>query len=152
MNRDDLHHTATLFRKLDQEQLGALIQVARETSYKSDTVIMRYGDRDRDIIVILEGAVSVEIPTGDNQYLQVARLGQYETIGEMNFILPLRRTAQIKAIQDVSCLVFDYYGLCDFFRKNPEIALKVFEAINVSMVEKLGRSIDHLVETSSVAG
>ena len=145
MKPDERLNSATLFRKLDPEQIRALVQVARETRYERGSTIMHYGDRDRDIIVILEGEVSVEIPTGNDQFVQVAQLGRYETIGEMTFILPLRRTAHIKASQDVTCLVFEYCALCDFFRKNPEITVKVFEALNVTMVEKYGRSIDSLI-------
>ena len=67
---------------------------------------------------------------------QVSELGSGSLIGEMNFVIPSRRTADVVAVTPTRITVFPYLGLTELLKGHPVLAAKIFQAINEALVTK----------------
>ncbi len=125
-----------LYRYLSAEEASKLQAIAKRQSYKANDTLISIGNRSRDIICIERGSVSVRISDSEGKPLEVASLKQGNLIGEMNFIIPTRRTANVVALSDVDAEILPYNELCSVLRSEPLLASKVFAALNHQLSEK----------------
>ena len=77
---------------------------------------------------------------------QVAELPEGEIIGDQNFVIPVRRTANVKAVGEVEVSRFPYNDTIELLRKETLIASKIFAAINDSVAEKMMRTMEKYLE------
>jgi CRP-like cAMP-binding protein len=125
-----------LYRYLSVEETSRLQAIAKKQNYKANDTLISIGNRSRDIICIQSGNVSVRIVDSEGNPVEVANLNQGSLIGEMNFIIPTRRTANVVALSDVEAEILPYNQLCDLLRAEPLLASKVFAALNLQLSEK----------------
>lgn len=125
-----------LLRFLDKEEILALKKTSRTHDFIAHEVIIRVNDRNRDMISIDEGSVSIQIESIEGKVIEVDRIHDGNLIGEMNFVIPTRRTANVVAITEIEATIYPYKELTDLLKAEPIIAAKIFAAINHSLVDK----------------
>ena len=126
-----------LYCFLSEAEIVRLKSVAHQQHFQPQETIIRMGNRSRDIISLEQGKVSISIKQEDDCSREVARIDAGNLIGEMNFIIPTRRTADVIALCEVEAIVFPYAKLCKLLKSEPELAHKVFAALNVQLRNKL---------------
>jgi CRP-like cAMP-binding protein len=136
-----------LLKYLTAEEIGRVMTACRVENCASGDILIRSGDRNRDLIVVERGAVEVIITLRDGREITVAELHDNALIGEMNFVLPMRRTATIRAGADTVVQRFEYSRLTDLLRTEPGIAAKLFAAINDSQAETFIRTLERLLKS-----
>ncbi|MCD4650450.1 MAG: cyclic nucleotide-binding domain-containing protein [Candidatus Cloacimonetes bacterium] len=134
-----------LLKYLSKEQLTELAEVERKETYKNGEHIIRFGARDRDVFVIKKGAVGIWIESGGNE-VEVAQTGEGNITGEVNFIIPVRRSASLRAINRITVLRYPYLEMIQLLKNQPEIAARIFAAINDSIAAKNLKTIRGLSE------
>ncbi|PKN73323.1 MAG: hypothetical protein CVU50_03245 [Candidatus Cloacimonetes bacterium HGW-Cloacimonetes-3] len=129
-------NTHPLYCFLDADEIKLLQEVAVSYSFRAEETIIQAGNRSRDIICLEKGSVSIRIEEADGSTLEVARINEGNLIGEMNFIIPTRRTANVVALTDIEADILPYDKLCTLLKARPELAGKVFAALNLQLSDK----------------
>lgn len=125
-----------LYHDLSNEEIAKLKGIAKWQSYMPNDLIINTGNRSRDILCIERGFVSVRITDHQGSHVEVARLKEANLIGEMNFIIPTRRTADVLALSEVEAEILPYDKLCLLLSSEPLLASKVFAALNRQLCAK----------------
>src|SRR5438105_5213692 len=96
---------APLFRSMTHEALSELLDRCTQPLYLTDQTIVRQGDKDQSVYLILSGSVRVvqSIPDGEKENL-VADLGPGEVFGELAVLGTQARSATVRALGPTSCL------------------------------------------------
>lgn len=118
------------------EEISLLKAVGKSVTFVAHEKLISIGERTRDIICLEEGTVSVQVEDIDGGVHEVARIHEGNLVGEMNFIVPTRRTANVVALTEVDTLVYPYHELCNLLENNPGLAAKVFAALNLQLIDK----------------
>jgi CRP-like cAMP-binding protein len=129
----DLH---PLLRFLDPDDLKLLGGIVIEQDLPPGRTIIRINDRNRDIICLNEGTVAVRVEAGADGTRELTQINAPNLIGEINFIIPTRRTANVVALTPINVSIYPYLSLNVILRKNPRLAYKLFAALNQTLVQK----------------
>ncbi len=125
-----------VFRYLNENEIVEIEQICKRVQYNPKDIIIHTNDRNRDILSIESGSVSIQIELTDGTTKEVAQSHDGAIVGEMNFVIPTRRTANVVAITDVRAMIIPYNDLTDLLKQKPSLATKVFAAINCSLAKK----------------
>lgn len=135
-----------LLKYLDQNEMDKIAPIINTEKYKNGELIILLGDRNRDILIINKGSAAILILDENGEEKQVAELPEGEIIGDQNFVIPVRRTANVKAVGEVEVSRFPYNDTIELLRKETLIASKIFAAINDSVAEKMMRTMEKYLE------
>ena len=130
-----------LFSTLDASGVERLVSIAKAAAYKPNQVIVGVGQTADTFFVIVHGGVRV-VAVGKDQGKEVARLGAGQFFGEMGILNDEPRTADVRAIGEVQCLVFEKAGFLAVLEDYPQI-LHTLGAVGV---ERAGKLVDALEE------
>ena len=125
-----------LYCFLNPEEKKLLKQVVESQTFVAHEKIITIGERNRDIICLEEGSVSVQVEDFDGNVREVARIHEGSLVGEMNFIIPTRRTANVVALTEVEADVIPFDKLCNLLKEEPLLAGKIFAALNLQLKDK----------------
>jgi CRP-like cAMP-binding protein len=121
---------------MNEDEIMLLKGVAKSQCYLPGATIIQAGNRSRDIICLEKGSVSIQIEEIDGTIKEVAQITEGNLIGEMNFIIPTRRTANVIALTGIEADIFPFDKLCALLKTEPGLACKVFAALNLQLREK----------------
>lgn len=110
--------------------------IAIQKVYQPEELIIKEGERDRSLLIITKGKVKVVVHR-DNQPKTVATLPAESLIGELNFTIPLHRSADVCAMEKTEVLVFNYRDLCELLKSDNNISTKFFLGINHLLIERI---------------
>jgi len=125
-----------LYCFLNADEITLLKAVGKSVTFVAHEKLISIGERTRDIICLEEGSVSVQVEDIEGAVHEVARIHEGNLVGEMNFIVPTRRTANVVALTEVETHVYPYNELCKLLEENPSLAAKVFAALNLQLIDK----------------
>jgi len=129
-----------LFSTLDAPGVERLVAIAKATSYPPNETIVAVGQAADTFYVIVHGGVRV-VAVGKDEGKEVARLGPGQFFGEMGILNDEPRTADVRAIGEVHCLVFEKAGFLAVLEDYPQI-LHTLGAVGVERAGKLVDALD----------
>ena len=135
-----------LLKYLDKDEMELITPLIKTEKYRDGELIIFLGDRNRDILIINKGLAAILILDEKGMEKRVAELPKGEIIGDQNFVIPVRRTANVKAVGEVEVSRFPYHEMINLLRKEILIASKIFAAINDSLAEKMMRTMEKYLE------
>jgi len=91
------------------------------TPYKPEQIIFLEGDDSQDLYILVSG--SVDIHKGDQKIREVTREGSF--FGEMSFFLGGKRTASVKARNDVKAIRIPKEEINQFLQNHSDAAQKI---------------------------
>jgi CRP/FNR family cyclic AMP-dependent transcriptional regulator len=112
-----------LFADLPDDELAAIAQGCGEVSFAEGEWIVREGDPQTDLHVIVDGAVTVVIGNEDRRVL-----GKGSFFGEVSVLLEETASASILTRTPVRCLVVDAAGVKDFLVDHPQVMFRMLRA------------------------
>jgi len=127
-------HPLYCFLSLEEKKL--LKPAISSQTFVAHEKLITIGDRNRDVICLEEGSVSVQVEDFDGAVHEVARIHEGNLVGDMNFVIPTRRTANVVALTEIEADVISYDKLCLLLKEHPDLAYKVFAALNMQLREK----------------
>lgn len=95
----------------DVDELAALQALLERRQYGASVVLCREGEPADSLFFILAGEVSVNVPLAYQRQGRISTLGPGTAVGEMAMLDRGKRSADIVADTDVTCLVLDYARL-----------------------------------------
>ncbi len=135
-----------LLKYLNAQELKQVEKIAKKESYKTGSFILEERDKNRDIFVIKKGSVSICFIDEDKNEKYITTLFTGETFGEINFIIPVQRTAFVKALEDVEISRFPYYELLQFLKDDVSICAKICASLNDSLAKRVVRTTQEFVQ------
>jgi twitching motility protein PilT len=115
---------STLFRGLDAPKLETVAGYATLVEYQPGEPLTREGEPSDSFFVLLQGEATVSVDAGAEP-LEIARLGAYETVGEMGVVLRQKRSATVAATGRLLALRFDAERFRTLFDRVPGFALSL---------------------------
>ncbi len=145
MNAADVLNKVPLFSLMKEPDLERIANLARRHLYQGGETIIREGDRDGRLFVIVSGEVEVIKGMGGKKERRVRTLGPLNYFGEMALIDDLVRSASVVAKEETEVLILDQWELRQEIEKYPTMALELLQmlsqrirAIEKTMVNAIG--------------
>ncbi|MCA9615329.1 MAG: cyclic nucleotide-binding domain-containing protein [Sandaracinus sp.] len=116
-----------LFKSLDAELRGELLESGYVTSYEAGDVVFRQGDPGELLILVMRGRVRVETATPGGT-VQLAELGSGACVGEVSVLTGAPRTATVVAIDAVDAVAFAKHRIERILDRSPKVR-KILESL-----------------------
>lgn len=130
-----------IFAGLSDEDIQALMSVARKRTFRSGEVIFHRDDPGQVLYVIKEGKVKICLISPDGQEISLVVFGKGEYFGELALLDGLPRSADAIALERVECYTLQRSDFHNAIMKSPKIAIQVLEVLSRRL-----RSTDQQVE------
>mgnify|MGYP006293682567 CR=1 FL=1 len=145
MNRVSFLRGVPLFALLQEEELDRLAGQTEEHHVEAGTVVIREGDLDRRMFMIVSGRASVVIGLGTSKERTLVELGPRSYFGEMALIDDLVRSASVLALEETFLLSLQADTLLDSIGSHPSLAMELLQtmsrrvrALEKSLMNNLG--------------
>ena len=131
-----------VFRALDEPTRVELATRMRRRNYKASEPIFHLGAPGHSMMVILQGAVRVSLPSPKGRTIILADLGVGDVLGEVTLLDGMGRSADATAITNCSLAVLERRDVLPFLERRPEVCLTLLEL----MCARLRRSDERMSE------
>ena len=122
-----------LFAELDDDALARVGALFSEVEAPAGQVIVEHGLPGSGMFLLEEGTVSVELPSGP------VELGPGEFFGELAILADdVPRTARIRAVTAIRCLVIGRPDFRRLLEQEPRIAVAMLPVLAHRLADTLG--------------
>jgi CRP-like cAMP-binding protein len=126
-----------LFSAVSKKGIRSIVSAATEVDVEVGRVLVREGDYDRDLFVILRGEATVT-----QRERKLATLGPGDFFGELALLERSPRTATVRAATDMRVMVLGRREILDIVEREPTLARRMLEVL-ASRVRANERSVRH---------
>lgn len=120
-----------LFRYVAPESVDGVLERCTVLNVSRNEVLIRQGDHNRSLFVVLSGEFSVRFDSPDSDPFAV--LGRGETIGEMSLIDQKGASAYVVAADDSRLLVFDEESIWSLVRSSHAAACNLLNIVTARL-------------------
>lgn len=129
-----------LFSMMKKRELKNIADMAEVLLYEPGEMIIREGDSDGRLFVILAGEVAVVKNLGQSDERQLNTLGPGTYFGEMAVLGTSRRTASVKAASQAKLMCLAEFDLRAAMEKHPNIAVELLQLLARRLEEQEGKT------------
>jgi CRP-like cAMP-binding protein len=129
MKKSDLLAKVSLFSTMDPKDLEGLAERCARVRYGAGDLVIKEGDKDRRLFVIVSGAVDVIKGLGMKSERLLRSLGPLSYFGEMSLIDDMVRSARVRASEETELLSLDHETFVEGIRENPRLALELRQGL-----------------------
>lgn len=145
MNETEILSRVSLFSHLKNKDLKRIAKLSRYFTYRKGEKIIREGERDGSLFVIVSGEVEVIKNLGRGSEKCLRRLGPLCYFGEMALIDDLIRSASVIAKEDTRALCLDQWDLRQEIVKYPVLAIELLQMLN-RRIQALEKSLVNTID------
>jgi len=127
--RGELLAKGSLFSKLNERELDALVQVSRIQKLRPREELCHKGDPGSQVYLISKGRLKAMTTSAEGDDVVFSIMAPGEVCGELALLSGGRRTATITAIDESELIVLDRREFLPFLRTHPEVAIKLLEVL-----------------------
>jgi CRP-like cAMP-binding protein len=129
VKKADFLSTVNLFSHLKKEELQRLANQSRYCSFKFGDEIIREGERDDRLFILISGKVNVFKSYGTKKEKRLRTLEPPAYFGEIALIDDLQRSATVVALRDTRTLCLNKLNLDREIERSPIIAKKLLQML-----------------------
>src|SRR5713226_8825608 len=118
-----------LFADLADEDIRALMSMAKRRTFRNGEVIFHRDDPGQVLYVIKEGKVKICLISPDGQEMTLVVFGKGECFGEFAILDGLPRSTDAIALERVECYTLQRSDFHNAIMKNPKIAIQILEVL-----------------------
>jgi CRP-like cAMP-binding protein len=140
-----------LFSKLSPEELTALTLLLKAKKFAESEPIVYLGDDGSEFFIVQHGKVGVSHPDESGKEVTLAELGPGNFFGEISLLDGGPRTANVRAVVDVTLLSLERGQFVQFLLQHPAAAVHILTILGArqrELLEKL-RGIRNVNEAIS---
>ena len=130
MNKTDVLSKVSLFSEMKKSDLEMIAKLAQNELFQVGDTIIREGDRDGRLFVIVSGEVAVMKGLGKKNERHVRNLGPLTYFGEMALIDDLVRSASIVAKEQTEVLILDQWTFRQEIERYPAVAFELLRMLS----------------------
>lgn len=132
-------HEYPLFNGLNEEQMQAVMQVAREECFLPNAILFEEGQTAVEIFVLVKGEVE-ETFTVDEAKLSLLRpVAVGEIIGCPALVPPYTQSCTARCLGEIEVLAIQAEGLRELFAKDCHIASTIQQNVIQALLERIGK-------------
>jgi CRP/FNR family cyclic AMP-dependent transcriptional regulator len=145
MNRPELARVSgsALFASLPQVDHQRLLDICELVHVNKRDVIVRQGDTDRCMYIVLSGAFRVSVVSPEGKEISLDILEENDAFGEMALFDGMPRSAMVTATRSGQLLVLRREPFISLLGGFPDMAIRLLEVMSLRL-----RSADELYEDS----
>lgn len=128
------------FKSLSHRQLKEIEPLFFRREYEKDEFLFEHNQPGAALFLIEIGDVSIEIPSGSDQFSQVAILKPGSFLGELALLDNTPRSANARAVSGVAAYALFRNDLNKLAESHPEIAVHIFKGLSQVIGERLKRT------------
>lgn len=138
MREIDFLSRVPMFSLMKKEDLERLTDLAERHDFQPGAVIIREGDPDKRLFVILTGEVEVIKNLGTKREISLGTFGPFRYFGEMALIDDLLRSASVVARKDTRLLSLGQDSLRQEIMRYPTVAFELLQVLSrrIRAIEK----------------
>jgi CRP/FNR family transcriptional regulator len=121
--------TAPLFATLTDQELADVAEVAELVHYDSGQVVFKEGEFSSACYVITSGHASAVREFSGGRAMTLARFGPDDLFGELAMLDDERRSATIKALDELDAISVRGSDMRRLLREHPDIGVKMITAL-----------------------
>ncbi len=130
MKETEILSRVSLFSHLKNRDLKRVARLSRYCTYPKGKEIIREGEQDGSLFVVISGQVEVVKNLGQKSEKCLRRLGALCYFGEMALIDDLIRSASVVAREETRVLCIDQWDLRQEIVKYPVLAVELLQMLN----------------------
>jgi len=130
MNYMEVLSKISLFSQMKNRDLKRISKLAHKHSFKNGELIIREGEIDNRLFVIISGEVEIIKNQGSQKEKLLNVLRTYNYFGEMALLDDYVRTASVVAKENTEVLSLDQWNIREEIRKNPLIAIELLQSLS----------------------
>jgi CRP/FNR family transcriptional regulator/CRP/FNR family cyclic AMP-dependent transcriptional regulator len=140
MNDMEILSKISLFALIKKRDLRRIAKLAHHHSFKRGDLIIKKGEIDSRLFVIISDEVEVikRLGSQNEKSLNILRSNNY--FGEMALLDNYVRTASVVAREDTEALTLDQWNIREEIKKNPMIAIELLQTLS----RRLRKAEEHL--------
>jgi|GEM_PF-1041001 len=131
-----------LFADLDQASIDSLEAFTFRKKFAAGDVIVEEGRTGNGLYVVLSGSVEVIRGLSGSRPQRVAVLGPGEPFGEMALLGDWKRSASVRAVDDVECMGMDRWAFLAHLKTEPNLAIRMLQMLAERLAETNARLIE----------
>jgi nitrite reductase/ring-hydroxylating ferredoxin subunit len=120
--------SVSLFADLDEASIDGLVAFTFHKEYAAGEVIVEEGRTGNGLYVVLSGTVEVIQGVGASQK-RLRVLGPGEPFGEIALLGDWKRSASVRAIDDVECMGMDRWAFLAHLKTEPALAIRLLQMV-----------------------
>ncbi|MGD8982611.1 MAG: cyclic nucleotide-binding domain-containing protein [Desulfobacteraceae bacterium] len=138
MNEVEVLAKVSLFSGMKASDLERIASLAQSHVFQAGETIIREGDRDGRLFVVVSGEVDVIKGLGKKNERYVRTLGPLSYFGEMALIDDLVRSASVVAKGETGVLILDQWSLHQDIERYPAMAFELMRMLSqrIRAIEK----------------
>jgi CRP-like cAMP-binding protein len=125
MSNDEFLGRVPIFANCSAEEISAIAGVAQEGFFQPGQIIVTQGTPGQAFYMITRGRVEI---LRDQHSL--GAFGPGDFFGEMSLLDSAPRSATIRALDDVACLMLSSWDFKALLERHPSIAIKLLEVLS----------------------
>ena len=114
----DFLSSVALFRAVSEEDLKSILGIMTVEQFEAGEIVLIEGEATNDLIILREGTVEVYVSRGDEK-VHITNLGPQSYFGEMSVFDDYPRSANVRAVNDVTAMRIDRDSFRDLLKSNP---------------------------------
>ena len=145
INKVDFLSKVSIFSHMKKSDINRIAKLVQYHSFHDGELIIREGDSDRQLFIIVKGKAEVIKNLGEKSEKRVRTLGRYSYFGEMALIDDLVRSASVIAREETQALSLAQRDFGQEIKKYPAMSFELLKmlsqrirAIEKTMINTLG--------------
>ena len=130
MNDVEFLAKVSLFSLVSESDLERIAKLASRHRFHTGDIIIREGDPDKRLFIIVSGKVEVIKGLGGKNERRVATLGPLSYFGEMALIDDLVRSASVVGKEETEVLCLHQWNLRREIERSPAIAFELLQMLS----------------------
>lgn len=139
----------TLLGRVRPESRRAMLELGTAVTFPPNRVILRQGDRDRHVYLLLSGVVKVTRVDGDQDALLAIRVAG-DMVGEMAALEDKPRSASVVTSVGTEARVVSMAELTALVNERPDVALEIMRMISERLRWATCRRVDITTQPAPV--
>jgi CRP-like cAMP-binding protein len=138
VDKTDFLAKVSIFSLMKRDDLERIAKSAKKHLFRRGDLIIREGDRDSRLFIIIMGQVEVIKGLGSKNERRLRTLGPFSYFGEMSLVDDLVRSASVIATGDTQVVSLDQWDLRKEIEKYPAIAFELLRTLSrrIRVIEK----------------
>ena len=131
-----------IFEGLDSGEIDNILSLGHEVACQNTEIIFEDSSLSSDFFILLDGRVSVEIDVSHmdkngRQKVQLAILRAGDVFGEIGFLGGKRRSASVKAIENVVVLKINGKQLEGYIAENTHTGYRLMRNLSLILAQRI---------------
>ncbi len=132
-----------LFADLPTARLKLIAYTAEVVCFEPGEVIVQQGDPADAVYIIAEGEAEVWLADADGHTMRLGTMGRHTLFGETAVLCESRRTATVRARDQVVTFKISANVFLDLVRQSPEIGIQVMTVLAQRLERSTARLQQH---------